>query len=143
MTVFRLAGWEHQRQTDYERNHNLNTFVFSTPFTETGKSRGAMEAQFNRKTIITTENHFPYLKTRVKVVKTENVILTPVEVAIEDVESKLNKLEAAMAQNSLTLLQLELQSCVATVVMAGPLQIAKTFLRSHSSAWQCFISLVD
>ena len=57
------------------------------------------------------------------------MILTPIEVAIEDVVAKLVKLDSAMANDRLTLLQMELQSCVATVVMAGPLEVAKTFLR--------------
>jgi hypothetical protein len=58
---------------------------------------------------------------------------TPVpKVAIEDFEQKIRRLEAAITGLQLTLLQMELQSSVATAVMAGPMQIVNTFLRSWS-----------
>jgi len=124
--------------TEYEKHHNLQRFIFSTPFTKTsgGSSRGAIENQYNRKTILTADHHFPYLKTRIKISSKVEFILTPIEVAIEDIETKLVKLESAMTNHSLTLLQMELQSCVATAVMAGPMEIARTFLRlGNLNAW--------
>ena len=121
--------------TEYERNHNVQRFIFSTPFTKTagGKSRGSIENQYNKKTILKTDHHFPYLKTRIKISDKTEIILTPIEVAIEDIVTKLIKLDSAMTNQRLTLLQMELQSCVATAVMAGPMEIAKTFLRLATS----------
>ena len=60
---------------------------------------------------------------------TQEITLTPIEVAIEDVETKISKLKAAIDGGSKTLIQLELSSIVATSVMAGPLHVAQTFLR--------------
>ena len=69
---------------------------------------------------------------RIKVARelTKEIILTPIEVAIEDVEIKLSKLNSAISSGSGTLIQLELSSIVATAVMAGPLFVASCFLRS-------------
>ena len=42
-------------------------FIFATPFTPDGKPHGELHEQYKRKTILTTSNHFPYVKTRIKV----------------------------------------------------------------------------
>ena len=117
--------------TCYEANRNLRRFWFATPFTRDGKSHGLLTDQYNRKTIITVENYFPFVKTRIKVVKeeTREVILTPIEVATEDIETQLLKLSSAMKDESVMLLQMVVQSCVATAVQAGPCEVAKVFLR--------------
>ena len=49
-------------------------FIFATPFTADGNPRGELHEQFKRKTIITTSNHFPYVKTRIQVVDRKHVI---------------------------------------------------------------------
>lgn len=36
-------------------------FIFSTPFTKSGKAHGELHEQCKRKTILTTANHFPYV----------------------------------------------------------------------------------
>ena len=96
-----------------------------------GKSHGSLEAQYNKKTIVTIENFFPFIKTRIKVVKeaTREIILTPIEVATEDIEAKLQNLTSSIKEESLVLLSMQVQSCVATAVMAGPCEVAKIFLR--------------
>ena len=53
--------------TAYERNHNICRFIFSTPFTADGSPHGDLAEQYKRKTILTTVNHFPYIKTRIQV----------------------------------------------------------------------------
>ena len=96
-----------------------------------GKSHGSLESQYNKKTIVTVENFFPFIKTRIKIVKeaTREIILTPIEVATEDIEAKLQNLMSSMKEESLVLLSMQVQSCVATAVMAGPCEVAKVFLR--------------
>lgn len=46
---------------------HLERFIFATPFTKTGKAHGELHEQCKRKTILTTANHFPYVKTRIQV----------------------------------------------------------------------------
>jgi len=108
--------------------------MFETPFTRRGPdgkvTHGDVSCQWKVKTILTTEACFPYLKTRIKVVAREDLELTPIQVSIEDLERKLEKLETACGPPlNLIMLQMELQSCVATAVNAGPLHIVDVFLK--------------
>lgn len=48
-----------QRETHFERNFNLNRFIFATPFTKSGRAHGELHEQYKRKTILTTASHFP------------------------------------------------------------------------------------
>ena len=48
-------------------HHFLYRFIFSTPFTTDGSPHGDLADQYKRKTILTTVNHFPYIKTRIQV----------------------------------------------------------------------------
>lgn len=48
-----------QRETHFERNFNINRFIFATPFTKAGKAHGELNEQYKRKTILTTASHFP------------------------------------------------------------------------------------
>lgn len=135
--------------TAYERNHNICRFIFSTPFTTDGSPHGDLADQYKRKTILTTVNHFPYVKTRIqvfkqtrpfasertyriilsKVAQQKQIVLTPIEVAIEDIQMKVAKLDAAMKGNDPKILQMELQGCIGTTVNQGPIEIARVFLR--------------
>lgn len=48
-----------QRETHFERNFNINRFIFATPFTKSGRAHGELHEQYKRKTILTTASHFP------------------------------------------------------------------------------------
>ena len=41
-----------KRLTDFERNNNVNQFMYETPFTKTGKARGEIHEQFKRRTVL-------------------------------------------------------------------------------------------
>lgn len=45
-----------ERKTDFETHHNINRFVFETPFTLSGKKHGGVEEQCKRRTILTSMN---------------------------------------------------------------------------------------
>lgn len=66
----------------------LERFIYATPFTPGGKAHGELREQYKRKTILTVATHFPYLKTRIRVVARKQIILSPIEVAIEDIQKK-------------------------------------------------------
>ena len=55
------------RETDFERNVNINQFVYETPFTRTGKARGTLEEQWRRRSFVTVDHCFPYMKTRLAI----------------------------------------------------------------------------
>lgn len=61
----------------------------------------------------------------------KQIVLTPIEVAIEDVEKKIHELEAATVQEppDPKILQMVLQGCIGTTVNQGPMEVANVFLR--------------
>ena len=44
-----------ERKTEFERNHNINRFVFETPYTLSGKKHGSVEEQCKKRTILTSK----------------------------------------------------------------------------------------
>jgi hypothetical protein len=104
--------------------------MFATPFTPDGRAHGELHEQYKRKTILTTANHFPYVKTRIQVVDRRQMVLTPIEVAIEDIQKKLTELAVATYQEPADpkILQMVLQGCIGTTVNQGPMEVAHVFL---------------
>jgi len=124
--------WElKDRVTYYDRNYNLNRFIFSTPFTLLGKSHAdVLSEQHKRKTILTTENYFPYVKKRLLVIKKQEVNLSPLENATETIESRTDNLINELQQSppNTKTLQSVLQGTVLLQVNVGPMETAKVFL---------------
>ena len=128
-----LETWEkRKRGTHLQCNYKLKNFVYATPFTKDGRPHGELKDQFKRRTILTVQNSFPYLKTRLRVVHRVQTTLAPIEVAIEDIQKKTRELAAAtvFCPADAKMLQMVLQGCIGTTVNLGPVQIAKVFL-SH------------
>ena len=44
-----------ETKTEFERNHNINRFVFEAPYTLSGKKQGCIEEQYKRRTILTSK----------------------------------------------------------------------------------------
>jgi len=122
-----LAG----RVTEFERNNNICRFMFETPFIMGGKkARGSPEEQCKRKTILATIYPFPYVKKRIAVFSKNVIELTPIEVAIEEMETRVIELTEVISpiQTDLIKLQLKLQGSISVQVNAGPLAYASVFL---------------
>ncbi|XP_012734020.1 dedicator of cytokinesis protein 7 isoform X2 [Fundulus heteroclitus] len=142
-----------ERITYFDKNYNLRTFMYCTPFTLDGRAHGDLHEQYKRKTILTTSHAFPYIKTRVNVIHKEEIILVPMEVAIEDMQKKTQELAFATNQDPADpkMLQMVLQGCVGTTVNQGPLEVAQVFLsdipedpklfRHHNKLRLCFKDL--
>ncbi|XP_076021315.1 dedicator of cytokinesis protein 8 isoform X2 [Genypterus blacodes] len=138
------------RLTNFEKNFNLRRFMYTTPFTKSGRPRGELNEQYKRKTILTTMHAFPYVKTRINVIQKEEFDLTPIEVAIEDMQKKTRELAVAThrEQPDAKMLQMLLQGSVGATVNQGPLEVAQVFLneipadpklfRHHNKLRLCF-----
>ncbi|NXT99147.1 DOCK8 protein, partial [Buphagus erythrorhynchus] len=138
------------RVTYFEKNFNICRFMYTTPFTMDGRPRGELCEQYKRNTILTTMHAFPYIKTRINVIQREEFILTPIEVAIEDMRKKTQELTAATNQEppDAKMLQMVLQGSVGATVNQGPLEVAQVFLaeipadpklyRHHNKLRLCF-----
>ncbi|KFB37649.1 AGAP008535-PA-like protein [Anopheles sinensis] len=117
------------RQTEFEQNHDVDTFMYETPFTPSGSAHGAVEDQWKRRTILTTLHSFPYVLKRIPVRDRQSHELSPIEVAIDEMQTKIAELEEiVMGPIDLKKLQLRLQGSVAVTVNAGPLAYASAFL---------------
>ena len=113
--------------------------MFATPFTKDGRAHGDLREQYKRKTILTTSHAFPYIKTRLLIIAKDSVRysklicaylrskyiklfmqadLTPIEVAIEDIQKKTKELNLALKQEPLDakMLQMVLQGCIGATV---------------------------
>ncbi|RXG71099.1 Dedicator of cytokinesis protein 7 [Armadillidium vulgare] len=125
---------ESERITSFEKNYKISMccrdFIFSTPFTPDGRAHGDLHEQYKRKTILTTQHMFPYIKKRVQVVDRYSWVLTPIEVAIEDIQKKTVELTIAINQDppDHKILQMVLQGCIGTTVNQGPMEVAHVFL---------------
>uniref|UniRef100_A0A8C4LU61 Dedicator of cytokinesis 8 n=1 Tax=Equus asinus asinus TaxID=83772 RepID=A0A8C4LU61_EQUAS len=138
------------RVTYFEKNFNLRRFMYTTPFTLEGRPRGELHEQYRRNTVLTTMHAFPYIKTRISVIQKEEFVLTPIEVAIEDMKKKTLQLAVAVNQEppDAKMLQMVLQGCVGATVNQGPLEVAQVFLaeipadpklyRHHNKLRLCF-----
>lgn len=138
------------RVTHFEKNFNLRRFMFTTPFTLEGRPRGELHEQYRRNTVLTTTHAFPYVKTRIRVAHKEEFVLTPIEVAIEDMKKKTLQLAVATNQEppDAKMLQMVLQGSVGATVNQGPLEVAQVFLaeipadpklyRHHNKLRLCF-----
>ncbi|XP_040091727.1 dedicator of cytokinesis protein 11-like, partial [Oryx dammah] len=112
-----------ERKTEFERNHNINRFVFEAPYTLSGKKQGCIEEQCKRHTILTTSNSFPYVKKRIAINYEQQIHLKPIDVATDEIKDKTAELQklCSSADVDMIQLQLKLQGCVSVQVNAGPL----------------------
>uniref|UniRef100_A0A673C660 Dedicator of cytokinesis 11 n=1 Tax=Sphaeramia orbicularis TaxID=375764 RepID=A0A673C660_9TELE len=125
-----------EKKTDFEKCHNINRFVFETPYTLSGKKHGGVEEQCKRRIVLTTANTFPYVKKRVEVVGEKQVDLKPVDVAIDEMKARTAELTKLCSSQEVDMiqLQLKLQGCVSVQVNAGPMAYARAFLDDSKSS---------
>ncbi|MED6279783.1 Dedicator of cytokinesis protein 10, partial [Characodon lateralis] len=126
---------QQDKRTDFERHHNINRFVFETPFTLSGKKHGDVEEQCKRRTILTTSSSFPYLKKRIQVVEQQSTEMNPIEVAIDEMSRKVSELNQLcnMEEVDMIRLQLKLQGSVSVKVNAGPMAYARAFFEEKNA----------
>ncbi|XP_053453574.1 dedicator of cytokinesis protein 10 isoform X9 [Nycticebus coucang] len=124
-----------ERKTDFEMHHNINRFVFETPFTLSGKKHGGVAEQCKRRTVLTTSHLFPYVKKRIQVISQSSTELNPIEVAIDEMSKKVSELNqlCTMEEVDMIRLQLKLQGSVSVKVNAGPMAYARAFLEETNA----------
>ena len=119
------------RQTFFQKNTRLSSFAFETPFSKGGKIGQTTTAeQWMRRTILTAENSFPYVLKRNLVRSRAEVVLSPIEIAVEMMQARIEKLQLEVSRNppdSKTLQQV-LQGSVLTTVNRGTIEYLEIFL---------------
>ncbi|RUS77352.1 hypothetical protein EGW08_014889 [Elysia chlorotica] len=124
------------RVTDFERNNNVRSFMYELPFTRSGKGHGSIQEQHKRRFIVTTTHSFPFVKKRIEVKEGghREIVLTPIEVAIDEMQIKVADLKEAINSPvpDMKRLHLKLQGAVSAQVNAGPLAYAEAFLNPET-----------
>jgi len=119
----------------FDQNFNVDKFFFETPFgLKGGGQTDSLADQYKRKTILETERVFPYVNKRIRIRSKREIILSPIENAIELVEGRC---EALLTEINSTLpstktLQQVLQGSVLAQVNAGAIHICEVFLGKDS-----------
>ncbi|KAJ1058354.1 hypothetical protein K5549_021386, partial [Capra hircus] len=75
-----------ETKTEFERNHNINRFVFEAPYTLSGKKQSCIEEQCKGRTILTISNSFPYVKKRISINYEQQIHLKPIDVATDKIK---------------------------------------------------------
>lgn len=122
---------ETDRDSAFQRNFNVDKFIFESAI----KAKGEAEGDSKKKTIFQTILPFPYAKNRLEVVKTREILLSPIEHAIELIDDRIERFNAELNAPTprLNSLQQLLQGSVVPMVNEGPLKICATFLSRENS----------
>lgn len=115
-----------------ESLNQVNQFKYSVPFTLTGKSQAkTIDQQWKRSTILIVKEPFPYIMTRQLVFSRHIQTYCPIEVAINDIEEKIEDMEAELEKQNhadTNNLMRIIQGCVLPQVNAGVGEVARVFL---------------
>ena len=81
--------FESAPQAYFEEHHGIRAFVLETPYTLGGGARGSADEQCKRKLVMTVEAglSFPHMKRRLRVVHKREILLQPLDVAVEEAEA--------------------------------------------------------
>eukprot|EP01125_Pyxidicula_operculata_P000299 TRINITY_DN1035_c0_g1_i3.p1 TRINITY_DN1035_c0_g1~~TRINITY_DN1035_c0_g1_i3.p1 ORF type:complete len:1398 (-),score=386.54 TRINITY_DN1035_c0_g1_i3:198-4391(-) len=124
------------RVTPFDQNFNIDKFLFETAFADEGKKSitDDLTTQKKKKTIFVTKYPFPYLETRIEVIHTEEIILSPIQNAIELITTQTAKVQSQLeaVPPRVNPLQQTLQGSVVPMVNPGPIRVCETFFSPQS-----------
>ena len=118
---------------DFSATFNNDTFFLEIPFT---KKEGVAQSedpaeQWKKKIILKTELPFPHVSSRIPIsANREEVILSPIQNAIEAISTKVKALKLLLSRNPVDVkaLQQVLQGILLVTVNAGPIAFKEAFL---------------
>lgn len=118
------------RKTKYQHHMNVRSFFYEVAFSKTGKVGTDVTDIHKRRVILNLEDSFPSVLTKLRVASEEETILTPIESAIDNMDSQILKLEEVLRSSSPNVenLQMILQGSVRAGVNGGPKDIVECFL---------------
>lgn len=125
------------RQHFIERNTNLKCFQYSTPLDKA--SEKTVEV-YKKKTRLFTADAFPFMSTAVEVVRREQVVISPIESATEDVDERVEKLLGIICARQVNHKELNifLAGSVATQVHGGAKELIDGFLSKEEPLKEAF-----
>jgi len=105
-------------KNDFERNTFIKQFVFEQRLKGVAEVQSVAQ-QYKKRVILTTEKSFPYCLRRIEVKTREEKILSPIEVAIDEMKERVHQLERVTQSKDAKHLQLILQGSVHVTVNCG------------------------
>lgn len=128
------TSWK-KRLDNISYRNEYSCFQFSVPYTKEGKAHAkTMDLQWKRTTTLTVRHPFPYILSRQVVIKREVRDLSPIEVALDDIQERIVSMvdelrkPPSKLQSDINNLMRLVQGTVAPQVNAGAAEVAKVFL---------------
>lgn len=110
-----------------DQHFGINKFVKESGIS--GEVKEDFRTQQKKKTVYVTEFPFPYIETRVKVIDSSEIILSPIQNSIETITTQTSKVQGVCVRPPrINPLQQALQGSVVPMVNPGPLKICEIFL---------------
>ena len=121
-----------KQESFFQQNTKLSKFVYETPFTKSGKAHADNVAeQYKRKTILVVTDSFPHFLCRLPIASKYDIIMTPIENAIEDISKRNIIIENEIEKREPKTLRQVLQGSVRLQVNEGAVAICKIFLANY------------
>ncbi|GAM28663.1 hypothetical protein SAMD00019534_118390 [Acytostelium subglobosum LB1] len=116
----------------FDQYFGVSQFISETAYSHEGKAiQEDLSKQLKKKTIFSVEPaSFPYMKNRIEITSKREIILSPIENAIELIKARTVKMVEQLntSSPSINLVQQLLQGTVLPMVNEGPLKICEVFL---------------
>lgn len=129
-----ILSWK-KRLDNISYRNEYSRFQFSVPYTKEGRAHAkTMDLQWKRTTTLTVRYPFPYILSRQIVIKREVRDLSPIEVALDDIQERIVSMidelrkPPSKVQSDVNNLMRLVQGTVAPQVNAGAAEVAKVFL---------------
>lgn len=127
-----------ERTSYYAVNHNIHKFMYETPYARDGNGLYAKSVadQCKIRVILHTEKAFPQTVTRLRVVRREEILIEPIQVAIEEIQKQASKIEKECQNRppNRNALQSLLQGSLLVQVNQGIMSFAEAFLTAGAAA---------
>ncbi|XP_035712502.1 dedicator of cytokinesis protein 9 isoform X5 [Folsomia candida] len=123
---------------DFRRHQNISKFTYDTPFAVKSHdkisidNKAAVHQQWKRRTTVTTEYTFPAVVSRLRVVESTEEDLSPIIVAIDDMQRRVLELRSEFNSGCIKRIQLRLQGSISVQVNQGPLAYVRAFLEKEN-----------
>lgn len=123
-----------ERKTKYQYHMNVRHFYYEVAFANSGKLGTDVTDIHKRRVILTLEDSFPSVLTKLRVISESETVLSPIESAIDNMDAQIMKLEEVLRCSTPNVenLQMILQGSVRAGVNGGPKDIVENFLASSS-----------
>ncbi|KAF7494499.1 Dedicator of cytokinesis protein 9 [Sarcoptes scabiei] len=116
-------------KNQFEKNVGVQRFVYEQRLHD--KIASNVSEQYKKRVILTSSHSFPYFLKRIPIISKEEIILKPIDVAIDEMQERVQQLEHVIMNQDVKHLQLVLQGSIHVTVNCGPLAYANAFLKTN------------